>query len=155
MDLSALTVAEYVVKRLADLGIDRASYATRLGALVKNGIPTSIHSDAPVSAPAPLKEVWTVVTRKDVYGDGKVWAPAEAVTAMDAMKMITVDAAYTLGVEDKVGSIEAGKFADFTVLDSDPLTVPAAKIKDVAVYATVLGGKVTTVSETKKPRPLE
>lgn len=137
------------------LGIDRASYATRLGALVKNGIPTSIHSDAPVSAPAPLKEVWTAVTRKDVYGDGKVWAPAEAVTAMDAMKMITVDAAYTLGVEDKVGSIEAGKFADFTVLDSDPLTVPAAKIKDVAVYATVLGGKVTTVSETKKPRPLE
>lgn len=137
------------------IGVDRASYATRLGALVKNGIPTSIHSDAPVSAPAPLKEVWTAVTRKDVYGDGKVWAPAEAVTAMDAMKMITVDAAYTLGVEDKVGSIEAGKFADFTVLDSDPLTVPAAKIKDVAVYATVLGGKVTTVSETKKPRPLE
>jgi predicted amidohydrolase YtcJ len=137
------------------LGIDRASYATRLGALVKNGIPTSIHSDAPVSAPAPLKEVWTAVTRKDVYGDGKVWAPAEAVTAMDAMKMITVDAAYTLGVEDKVGSIEAGKFADFTVLDNDPLTVPAAKIKDVAVYATVLGGKVTTVSETKEPRPLE
>lgn len=136
------------------LGVDRASYATRLGTLVRNGIPTSIHSDAPVSAPAPLKEAWTAVTRRDVYKDGRVWAPAEAVTAMDAMKMITFDAAYTLGVEDKVGSIEAGKFADFTILDDDPLSVPAIKIKDVAVHATVLGGKVIPVSETKKPRPL-
>lgn len=136
------------------LGVDRASYATRLGTLVKNGIVTSIHSDAPVSAPAPLKEVWTAVTRKDVYKDGKVWAPAEAVSPLDAMRMITINAAYTLGVEDKVGSIEAGKFADFAVLEADPQTVPAIQIKDVGVFATVLGGKVIPVSETKKPRPL-
>ncbi|OYY06500.1 MAG: hypothetical protein B7Y67_18905, partial [Polynucleobacter sp. 35-46-11] len=136
------------------LGVDRASYATRLGALVRSGIVTSIHSDAPVSAPAPLKEAWTAVTRRDVYSDGKVWAPADAVTASDAMKMITINAAYTLGVESKVGSIEAGKFADFAVLDSDPQAIPAIKIKDVAVHATVLGGKVIPVSETKKPRPM-
>ena len=137
------------------LGVDRASYATRLGTLVRNGIVTSIHSDAPVSAPVPLKEVWTAVTRKDVYNDGKVWAPAEAVTASDAMKMITINAAYTLGIEDKVGSIEAGKFADFAVLDADPQTIPAIKIKDVGVYATVLGGKVIPVSDTKKPRSMK
>ncbi|QWD91923.1 amidohydrolase family protein [Polynucleobacter sp. MWH-Braz-FAM2G] len=137
------------------LGVDRVSYATRLGTLVRNGIVTSIHSDAPVSAPVPLKEAWTAVTRKDVYNDGKVWAPAEAVTANDAMKMITINAAYTLGVEDKVGSIEAGKFADFAVLDADPQTVPVNNIKNVGVYATVLGGKVIPVSETKKPRPLQ
>ena len=135
------------------LGMDRASYATRLGTLVRSGVVTSIHSDAPVSAPSPLKEAWTAVTRKDVYKDGKVWAPAEAVTVQDAMKMITINAAYTLGVEDKVGSIEAGKFADFAVLDQDPQTVPALKIKDVAVFTTVIGGKVVPVSETKKPRP--
>ncbi len=57
-------------------------------------------------------------------------------------------------LEDKVGSIEAGKFADFAVLDADPQTIPAIKIKDVAVHATVLGGKVIPVLETKKPRPL-
>lgn len=136
------------------LGVDRASYATRIGTLVRSGIVTSIHSDAPVSAPAPLKEVWTAVTRKDVYNDGKVWAPAEAVSANDAMKMITINAAYTLGVEDKVGSIEAGKFADFAVLDADPQTIPSIKIKDVGVVATILGGKVIPVSETKKSRSL-
>ena len=137
------------------LGVDRASYATRLGTLVRSGIITSIHSDAPVSAPAPLKEAWSAVTRRDVYQEGKVWAPAEAVTVSDAMKMITINAAYTLGVEDKVGTIEAGKFADFTVLDDDPQTVPTMKIKDVSVFATVLGGKVLPGSETKKPRQLK
>jgi predicted amidohydrolase YtcJ len=136
------------------LGMDRAAYATRLGLLVRSGVTTSIHSDAPVSAPAPLKEAWTAVTRRDIYNDGKVWAPADAVTSADAMKMITINAAYTLGVEDKVGTIEAGKFADFTVLDADPQTVPAIKIKDVPVFATVLGGKVIPVSETKTPRSL-
>ena len=136
------------------LGMDRAAYATRLGLLVRSGVTTSIHSDAPVSAPAPLKEAWTAVTRRDIYNDGKVWAPADAVTSADAMKMITINAAYTLGVEDKVGTIEAGKFADFTVLDADPQTVAAIKIKDVPVFATVLGGKVIPVSETKTPRPL-
>ena len=137
------------------LGMDRASYATRLGTLVRSGVVTSIHSDAPVSAPAPLKGAWTAVTRRDVYKDGKIWAPAEAVTVQDAMKMITINAAYTLGVEDKVGSIEPGKFADFTVLESDPQTVSAIKIKDVAVVATVIGGKVVLVSQTKKPRPFK
>nr|WP_255534723.1 amidohydrolase family protein [Polynucleobacter sp. JS-Polo-80-F4] len=148
-------VSERAKLQYSALGMDRASYATRVGTLVRNGIVTSIHSDAPVAAPDPLKEAWTVVTRRDVYNDGKVWAPAEALSATDAMKMVTINAAYTLGVEDKVGSIEAGKFADFAVLNADPQTVPAIKIKDVGVYATVLGGKVIPVSETKKPRPLE
>jgi predicted amidohydrolase YtcJ len=147
-------VSERAKLEYSALGMDRASYATRVGTLVRNGIITSIHSDAPVAAPNPLKEAWSVVTRRDVYNDGKVWAPAEAVSSAEAMKMITINAAYTLGVEDKVGSIEAGKFADFAVLDSDPQTIPAIKIKDVAVHATVLGGKVISVSETKKPRPL-
>ena len=77
-----------------------------------------------------------------------------AVGTKDAMKMITINAAYTLGVEDKVGSIEAGKFADFAVLNADPQTIPSIKIKDVGVVATILGGKVIPVSETKQSRPL-
>ena len=147
-------VSERAKLQYSALGVDRASYATRVGTLVRNGIVTSIHSDAPVAAPNPLKEAWTVVTRRDVYNDGKVWAPAEAVSSAEAMKMITINAAYTLGVEDKVGSIEAGKYADFAILNSDPQAIPAINIKDVAVYATVLGGKVIPVSETKKPRSL-
>jgi predicted amidohydrolase YtcJ len=76
------------------------------------------------------------------------------VSVSEAMKMITINAAYTLGIEDRVGTIEAGKFADFTVLDDDPQTVASAQIKDVPVFATVLGGKVIATSETRHPRSL-
>jgi hypothetical protein len=67
------------------------------------------------------------------------------------MKMVTIDAAYTLGVEDKVGTIETGKFADFVVLDADPQAVEPMAIKDIGVVATILGGKVTLAADTRHP----
>ncbi len=135
------------------LGSDRASVATRLGNLVKEGVVTSMHSDTPVTAPLPLHHVWFAVTRSELY-TGKTEAPAEKITPYQAMRMVTIDAAYTLGVEDRVGSIEPGKYADFTILAEDPQTVAAQHIKDIKVIATVLGGKSTLTSETKKRRPL-
>jgi predicted amidohydrolase YtcJ len=68
---------------------------------------------------------------------------------MQAFRMVTIEAAYTLGVEDKFGSIEPGKFADFAVLDDDPLSVPVEKIRDVKVVGTILGGKWLPASEIK------
>lgn len=138
-----------------DLGIDRISYATRVGYLNREGVVVSLHSDNPVAPPLPLTEVWSVVNRLGMYTGNKKWGPAEAVSVADAMKMITINAAYTVGVEDKVGTIEPGKYADFAVLGDDPQTVPPMKIKDVSVVATVLGGRVIPVSETKKERPLQ
>ena len=68
--------------------------------------------------------------------------------------MITIDAAYVMGLESKVGSIEPGKYADFTVLGADPVSVPKEKIKDVRIFGTVLGGRYIPVSETSRERPL-
>ena len=137
-----------------DVGHDRVSYATRVGDLVREGVVVSLHSDNPVAPPKPLTEVWAVVNRLNLYTGEQKWAPAQAVTAEQALRMVTIDAAYTLGQEDIIGSIEPGKFADFAVLDDDPMTVPSLKIKDIAVAATILGGRIILVSETKKPRPL-
>lgn len=136
------------------LGTDRESYATRVGALVREGVTVALHSDTPVTPPAPLTQVWSVVNRQGLYTGDKKWAPAEAVTPEQAMKMVTIDAAYVIGLESKVGSIEPGKYADFTVLAADPITVPKEKIKDVPVIGTVLGGRYIPVSETKRERPL-
>ena len=138
------------------IGVDRASYVTRIGNLMRSGVVTAIHSDYPAAmfSPDPLGEVGAAVTRLSAGTGSKRWAPAEALPVSEALKMVTINAAYTLGVEDKVGTIEAGKYADFTVLGDDPQTVPATKIKDVPIVATVLGGRVIPVSETKKPRPL-
>lgn len=137
------------------LGTDRASYATRVGYLMRSGVITSVHSDFPVAVPNPLAEVWSVVTRRNLYTGSKQWAPAEALPVSEAMKMVTINAAYTLGVEDKVGTIEAGKYADFVVLGDDPQSVPSLKIKDIPISATILGGRVIPVSETSHPRPLK
>lgn len=137
------------------LGTDRASYATRVGTLVREGVVTALHSDSPVASPMPLHEVWAVVTRRGLYSGDRRFAPAEAVSPEQALRMVTIDAAYTLGVEELVGSLEPGKFADFAVLGEDPLTVPRDRIKDVPVLATVLGGRVIPVAETKRMRALE
>jgi predicted amidohydrolase YtcJ len=94
------------------------------------------------------------VNRQGLYTGSKKWAPAEAVTPEQAMKMVTIDAAYVIGLESKVGSIEPGKFADFTILGADPVAVPKEKIKDIPVVGTVLGGRYIPVSETKRERPL-
>jgi predicted amidohydrolase YtcJ len=122
------------------LGTDRADTAAAFNTLVSAGVPTSLHSDTPVSAPEPLKEVWMVVNRFGV--SGKVHGPAERVTVEQALRMITIDAAYTIGEDTKIGSITPGKFADFAVLEADPYSVPKENIKDIKVWGTIFGGKI-------------
>lgn len=121
-------------------GSDRAYTAVRFKTLLDAGVPTSIHSDTPVAPPEPLKEVWMVVTRQGLSGN--VHAPEERVSVDQALRMITIDAAYTLGEDNKIGSISPGKFADFTVLEADPRAVPKETIKDIKVWGTVVGGKI-------------
>jgi hypothetical protein len=70
-------------------------------------------------------------------------ARAEAISPARALAMYTTGAAFVLGHEDRVGSLEAGKLADFTVLDRNPLTAPPETLAETAVELTVLGGRVT------------
>lgn len=129
------------------VGADRSFTAARFKTLIDAGVPVSMHSDTPVGPPKPLEWVWVAVNRFGL--SGTVRGPSERVTAQQAFRMVTIDAAYTLGVEDKVGSIAAGKMADFVVLNEDPLTVPAESIRNVKVWGTIVGGTVLPASEIK------
>jgi predicted amidohydrolase YtcJ len=129
------------------VGAERAFTAARFKTLLDAGVPVSMHSDTPVGTPDPLEWVWIAVNRFGL--SGQVRGPSERVTPLQALRMITIDAAYTLGIEDKVGSIAPGKFADFAVLEEDPLTVPVETIRDVKVWGTVLGGKILPASEIR------
>lgn len=122
-----------------NLGFDRSAKAAALKSLVDAGVPTSMHTDSPVAPPFPLQEVWIAVNRFGL--SGKVYAPEERVSLDQALRMITIDAAYTLGEDEKLGSIAPGKFADFTILESDPYLVPKDKLRDIKVWGTVVGGK--------------
>jgi len=146
----------YFVSDRADInanqiGTDRASLAARMASLIDQDIVVALHSDTPVGVPSPLLEVWIAVNRIGNLS-GKVHAPYERVRDVNkAMKMVTIDAAYALGLNDRLGSIETGKMADFAVLEADPQEVDPMKIKDIGVVATILGGKPTLTSETRSP----
>ena len=66
---------------------------------------------------------------------------SQQITVPQALHNITMGAAYVLKLDHKLGSIQCGKCADFTVLDGDPLEVDPLKLKDIPIVATVLGGE--------------
>ena len=103
------------------------------------GLEIAIHCDAPVSPMAPLFTAWCAVNRQTA--SGKSHGAAEQISAAEALRAITLGPAISLDLEDKIGSISVGKFADFTVLSDNPLAVPAMKIREIEVLGTVLGGR--------------
>jgi hypothetical protein len=135
---------------VGEIGTDRASLASRIGTLIAEGVIVSLHADTPVAPPRPLEEVWIAVNRIGELSN-EVRGPGERVSVDKALRMITIDAAYTLGVDDRVGSVETGKFADFTVLDADPRDVDPMAIRDIPVIATIVGGRIIMTSDTRKP----
>jgi predicted amidohydrolase YtcJ len=78
---------------------------------------------------------------------GRVLGESERIGVDAALHAVTLGAAYTLHLDHLVGSIEVGKYADFCVLDEDPLAVPADRLKDVPVAGTVIGGRPLALRE--------
>ena len=85
--------------------------------------------------------IWESLVRVDGRTGKSMMTPAKKITREEAIKMYTINSAKVMEWEDKIGSIEAGKLADFAVLDRDILTVPVNQIRDARVLMTALGGK--------------
>jgi predicted amidohydrolase YtcJ len=120
----------WVTKRV---GEERARWVYPFKSLIHEGITVAAGSDCPVEPINPLLGMWAAMTRTDSYD--------ENVTAEEALRMYTLNAAYASFQEDKKGSIEAGKFADFTVLSDDPCVVSPEKIKEIVVEMVIIDGK--------------
>ena len=125
---------------VSGLGTDRAARIAPLGGLVKRNVPVGLHSDFPMAPAEPLFLAWTAASRETMAG--KVFAPSERLTLDQAIRAITIDAAYMIGMETELGSIEAGKLADFAVLDKDPYEVGVKGLRAIKVWGTVFEGKV-------------
>ncbi len=102
------------------------------------GIPVAGNSDYGVSAADPLLRIQSMVTRTSA--EGKVYGAEQRLSAEEAITVWTLGSAYSTFDEDVKGSIEVGKLADFLVLSEDPTTVPADRIKDIAVAMTFIDG---------------
>jgi predicted amidohydrolase YtcJ len=122
-----------------NLGKERAYFMSPAQTARKLGIRFSNHSDFAVTPLDAMFILWTSVNR--LSRSGQVIGPDERISAHDGLRALTIDAAHQYGEEDRKGSIVAGKVADFAILDANPTTVDAAKIKDIKVSETIKGGK--------------
>jgi len=122
------------------MGADRANRMDAAESARRLGIPFAFHSDAPITPLNPLFTAWCASQRET--SSGRVLGASERVPVADALRAITLGAAYTLKMDHLVGSIEVGKFADFAVLEEDPNEVAPERLKNLQVWGTVLGGRI-------------
>ena len=136
----------YYVTVLSDLyskvgvGYKRSQEMVRLGDVARANIPLSLHSDMPMAPASPLVLMHAAVNR--INYANKVAGPNQRISALNALKGVTLNAAYTIHLEEDYGSVSVGKFANFTVLSDNPLTINPLKIKDIKVKGTIVEGKV-------------
>ena len=127
------------------LGPQRADTMVRSGSVLKRHIPLSFHSDLPMAPSDPLFLAWCAVNR--VTTSGRIAAPEQRISVEDALRGVTIEAAYSWQKENELGSIVPGKIANFTVLEQDPLAVEPMKLKDVPIWGTVFEGRLFPVTK--------
>ena len=125
-------------------GPERAGWCTPVRAVLDRGIPAGAGTDAPVAHWNPFVALWWMVTRR-VEVRGQITAPLgpdQAVSRQQALRLYTTGSAAVDFMEDRAGSLEAGKLADLVVLSDDYLTVPEDRIRDLRSTLTMVDGRI-------------
>ena len=123
------------------LGPERAQRLSAMADAFRAGVKPSMHNDPPVTPVDPLLNMWIAVKRQSK--SGRVLGVDQAITPQQALEAYTTNAAFQFGMEKDAGSLEVDKFADFVVLDRNPLKVDPNEIRNIRVLATVRGGLLT------------
>jgi predicted amidohydrolase YtcJ len=124
---------------VANRGLEQAAFISPMKAARALGIRPANHTDFNVS---PLDQIFTIHTAVNrTTRSGVTLGPDERIGPLEALEAITIDGARMYGEEATKGSIEPGKLADLVVLSGNPLTVPAAAIKDLRVEETIKEGR--------------
>jgi predicted amidohydrolase YtcJ len=119
------------------LGPQRAAQISPSKSALDAGLRFSSHLDTPVTPMLPLQAVWSQVHR--ITHGGEILGPDQRIGVLDALRAVTIDAAWQVFQEDNRGSLEPGKYADLVVLSGNPLDNPMA-MRDLVVERTVIGG---------------
>ena len=131
----------WAIDRLGQLRIEQGAYLWR--DLLDEGVLVTSGTDSPVEPVNPIANFYAAVTRKTLKGVPEAgFEPAQKLTRMEALRAMTIAAAYAAFEERDKGSIEVGKLADLTVLNQDLITAPEAEILNPRVLMTMVGGEV-------------
>ncbi len=124
---------------LNNMGQERAFYISPISDTDDAGITYTNHSDYPITPLDPMMQIHSAVNR--VSRSGIVIGPDQRATVYEALKAMTINAAYQYFEEDIKGSLEVGKWADMVVLSDDPMNVEVANLKDITILQTIKKGK--------------
>lgn len=128
------------------VGPQRADRIDPTGSLLRHQARFALHSDSPVSPYGPLQYISTAASRLWQKPPRKVLGPEQKIAIDAAIKAVTLDAAYSMFLDDHVGSLEVGKWADFVILDGNPRRTDPDRIPNIKVVGTWLGGKPAYVA---------
>lgn len=120
-------------------GDERAFGISPAATALEKGVPFTIHNDTPIVPPDMMRLLWVAVNRET--RKGVILGPDERISPKEALKAMTLTAAYQYFEEDKKGSLTEGKQADLVILGANPLTVDPKTIKDIPVLETISHGK--------------
>lgn len=123
---------------IRNFGFDRASKISPAASALKAGLPFTFHQDSPVIPPDMLETVWCAVNRRSKQGI--LMGEEECISPLEALKAVTIHAAYQYHEENEKGSLRAGKIADFVILDRDPLKTEASELRHIKVLETIKEG---------------
>jgi len=134
-------------------GTKRASNGMAMQSMLKAGVPFTLSHDAPITPPMIMPLISAAVNR--VTSSGKVLGADQRVSPYQALQAVTSAAAYQIKEEKSKGTIQAGKLADFVILDNNPLKVTPARITDIKVVQTIKeGNSIFKLSSTVAYTPV-
>ena len=120
-------------------GQDRAMRISPTKSTLDRDMPFTVHNDSPVVPPDMIRLLWSSTNR--ITRSGKILGDQQKISTYDALKAMTLNAAYQHFEDDIKGSIEVGKLADLVVLSEDPLAMPTTSLLNLKVIATYSHGK--------------
>ena len=138
----ALTDSLETSDYLPVVGEERAKHLWAYHSMEEAGMPLAFGTDYPIVSVDPLLGLYRAVTR--IYPDGKPeggWNPEQRISLSNALKAYTAGGAYMCGKEDVLGTLEAGKLADITVIEKNLFAVPAEEMLDCKVLMTMVNGE--------------
>lgn len=125
---------------MKNLGPERGNHISPVKDALTRGVTVDFHQDTPVTPPDMLHSIWCAVNR--ISKSGTVIGPEQKISVYEALKAVTIDAAYGYFEDDTKGSIKVGKRADFVILSDSPLDVEVMEIKNIKVLSTIKDGVV-------------